>query len=152
MTGQCLGHGKGTLGDHAGRPAGERCHTLPKAEPLPGSLHAEWKTCGTPTCRCMRGEPHGPYWTLRWREDGRQRRRYITPAELEQVRAGLAEWRRLHPPARSEREALAALRWLQEHYPQDRGHEAVEPGTRSAGGGRSRTRAAGRRAAKERGG
>ena len=121
MTGRLLGAAQETLGAAAERPADETCRLLPKAEPLRGSLHAEWKTCGTPTCRCMRGQPHGPYWTLRWREAGRQRRRYVKPDELEQVRAGLAEWRRLHPPARSARDGLAALRWLIEHYPEDWG-------------------------------
>ena len=119
MTGRLRGEAQETLADRAGRASDNSGHSLPKAEPLKGSLHAERKTCGTPTCRCMRGEPHGPYWTLRWREGGRQRRRYVKPSELEQVRASLAEWRRLHPPARSERDALAALRWLQEHYPED---------------------------------
>ena len=121
MTGRLLGEAQETLGAAAERPADKTCRLLPKAEPLRGSLHAEWKTCGTPTCRCARGQPHGPYWTLRWREAGRQRRRHVKPDELEQVRAGLAEWRRLHPPARSARDGLAALRWLIEHYPEDWG-------------------------------
>ena len=121
MAGPWLGDAQETLGHTIGRPPNDLCQTLPKitAEPLPGSVHAEWKTCGKPTCRCARGDLHGPYWSLRWREGGRQRRRYIKPGDLEQVRAGLDEWRRLHPPARSAREALAALRWLQEHYPED---------------------------------
>ena len=85
---------------------------LPKIEPLRGSLHPDWKTCGKPSCRCARGERHGPYWSHRWREGGRQRRRYVKPADLEQVQAALAAWRRLHPPARSTREALTALRSL----------------------------------------
>ena len=119
MPGQLVGEAEETLGETIGRPPNNSCRLLPKVEPLPGSLHAEWKTCGTPTCGCSRGDRHGPYWSLRWRQDGRQRRRYVTSADLEQVRAGLAEWRRLHPPARSAREALAALRWLQEHYPED---------------------------------
>ena len=134
MAGSWLRDAQETLGHTIGRPPNDLCHTLPKIEPLPGSLHAEWKTCGRPTCRCARGELHGPYWSHRWREGGRQRRRYVRPAELEQVRAGLAEWRRLHPPAWSARDGLAALRWLQEHYPEDWGHGAAEPGTRSGGG------------------
>jgi hypothetical protein len=90
----------------------KKCRLLPKIEPIRGSLQADWKKCGKPTCRCARGQRHGPYWSRRWREDGRQRRRYVRPADAERVRAGLAEWRRLHPPARSAREALALLRRL----------------------------------------
>ncbi len=112
MTGRLLGEAQETLGAAAERPPEETCRLLPKAEPMRGSLHAEWKTCGTPTCRCMRGEPHGPYWSLRWRQGTRQRRRHVKPSELEQVRASLAEWRRLYPPARSAREVLAELRRL----------------------------------------
>jgi hypothetical protein len=36
----------------------------------------------------------------------------VKPADAERVRAGLAEWRRLHPPVRSARELLADLRRL----------------------------------------
>jgi hypothetical protein len=85
---------------------------LPKITPLPGSLQPELKTCGKPACRCARGLLHGPYWSLRWRESGRQHRRYVRPADLEQVRASLAAWRRLHPPARSMRDQIADLRRL----------------------------------------
>ena len=90
----------------------ENGRSFPKIEPLGGSLHPELKRCGKAACRCTRGRLHGLYWSLRWREDGRQRRRYVRPADLERVRAGLAEWRRLHPPARSMRDALAELRRL----------------------------------------
>ena len=92
--------------------AAENGRSLPKIEPLRGSLQPERKTCGKAVCRCSRGELHGPYWSLRWREGARQHRRYVRPADLEHVRAGLAEWRRLHPPARSMRDVLAELRRL----------------------------------------
>ena len=119
MAGRSLGKAQETLGGAIRRSPNNSCQSLPKVEPLPGSLHAEWKTCGTSTCRCARGERHGPYWTHRWREGGRQRRRHVKPGDLEQVQDGLAEWRRLHPPVRSVRTALASLRWLQEHFPDD---------------------------------
>jgi len=48
----------------------------------------------------------------RWSENGRLRRQYVRPADAERVRDGIAEWRRLHPPARSTRELLAELRRL----------------------------------------
>ena len=90
----------------------EQYRSLPKIGPLPGSLQADLKTCGKPTCRCARGELHGPYWSHRWRDKGRQRRRYVKAADVERVRDGLAEWRHLHPPVRSTRELLAELRRL----------------------------------------
>ena len=85
---------------------------LPKITPLPGSLHPELKTCGKPACCCARGLRHGPYWSLRWREGGRQHRRYVRPADLESVRASLTALRHLYPPARSMRDQLAELRRL----------------------------------------
>ena len=121
MTGWSAGEVQETLGCTAQALPDDAGRSLPKVAPLRGSLQAEWKTCGTLTCRCTRGDLHGPYWSLRWREGGRQRRRYVKPSDLERVRAGLAEWRRLHPPARSARDGLAALRWLIEHYPEDWG-------------------------------
>jgi hypothetical protein len=36
----------------------------------------------------------------------------VKTADAERVRDGIAEWRRLHPPARSARQALAELRRL----------------------------------------
>ena len=92
----------------------EKCRSCPKIEPLPGSLHAERKRCNRPSCRCAAGGEalHGPYLYRRWLEGGRLRRQYVRAADAERVRAGLAEWRRLHPPARSAREALALLRRL----------------------------------------
>src|SRR5215210_6824616 len=87
----------------------ENVRLLPKIEPLLGSLQPELKRCGKPTCHCARGELHGPYWSLRWREGNRQHRRYVRPSEISTVRAALATWRALHPPARSTREQLAEL-------------------------------------------
>ena len=90
----------------------EKSRSVRKIVPLPGVLRAELVRCGKPSCRCTRGERHGPYLYHRWREQGRQHRRYVKSGEAEQVREALAEWRRLHPPARSTRELLAELRRL----------------------------------------
>ena len=86
---------------------------VPKTGSLPGSLHAEWKRCGKAGCRCARGQPHGPYWYRRWREDGRQRTAYVPPGQVVAVAAGIARWRELHPPAWTMRQALAGLRRLE---------------------------------------
>ncbi len=75
--------------------------------------------CGKPTCHCVEGEGHGPYWFLHWREGTVQRRRYVRQVDVEAVRA-VVEGRR-----RDDREmrravalALADLRrmrtWLRD--------------------------------------
>jgi hypothetical protein len=85
-----------------------------KILPLPGSLYAERKRCSRPNCRCVAGGEarHGPYLYRRWLEDGRRRSQYVRASDADRVRAGLAAWRRLHPPARSARDAIAELRRL----------------------------------------
>jgi hypothetical protein len=61
------------------------CETLPKT--LPGTVCVQWLRCGRKNCRCARGEYHGPYHYRLWRENGRRRKAYVMPQELEQVRA-----------------------------------------------------------------
>jgi hypothetical protein len=60
-------------------------NSLPKM--LPGAVCPQWVRCGRPTCRCARGKLHGPYYYRFWREDGRLRKAYVKPADLERVRA-----------------------------------------------------------------
>ncbi len=85
---------------------------LPKT-PIPGSLHLEYKRCGRSNCRCASGKQfHGGYWYHYWRDNGRQRKEYVPMRELARVRAGIARWRQLNPPARSMRDTLAELRGL----------------------------------------
>jgi hypothetical protein len=85
---------------------------LAKITPLAGVLFANRVRCGKAACQCTRGQLLGPYWYRRWREGRRQRRRYVKPGEFERVRAGVAEWARLHPPAYRLRQELALLRRL----------------------------------------
>jgi hypothetical protein len=58
-------------------------------EPLPkmGAICAQWVRCGRPTCRCARGDLHGPYHYLFWRGHGRLRKRYIRKADAAAARA-----------------------------------------------------------------
>jgi hypothetical protein len=90
----------------------ENGRSAPKIPPLPGRLYAEQKRCNRPNCRCVAGGEalHGPYLYRRWLENGHRRRQYVKHADAERVRAGIAEWHRLHPPARSARQALTELR------------------------------------------
>ena len=92
----------------------EMRRSLHKIRPLPGGLYAELRRCSRPNCRCVAGGDalHGPYLYRRWLESGRRRSQYVKAADADRVRAGLAAWRRLHPPARSTRDVLAELRRL----------------------------------------
>jgi len=90
--------------------------------PKTGSVQAEWRRCGKPACRCTRGTPHGPYWYLRWREDGRQRRRYVSREQLNALREALEQRRRLRPPTWALRQELAELHRLAQEV-RDDGHD-----------------------------
>jgi hypothetical protein len=82
----------------------------PKAlTPLPGSVVAVWAACGTPGCRCARGERHGPYFRRVWREGGRTRRAYIRLADVPDVLARCALHREQHPSGRAVRQRLRDL-------------------------------------------
>ena len=85
---------------------------LPKIESLPGTLQAERKRCGKRSCRCGRGEFHGPYLYRRWRRDGKQRKQYVKATEVARVQGALEEWHRLHPTIWGVRSQLAELRRL----------------------------------------
>jgi hypothetical protein len=53
---------------------------------LPGSVHIEWKRCNRSWCRCSNGvHLHGPYFYRRWRENGQQKKVYVTVRELREV-------------------------------------------------------------------
>jgi hypothetical protein len=56
-------------------------------KPLPGVVLPQWVRCGKPNCRCAQGQLHGPYHYRFWRENGRLKKTYVRPAELEQVQA-----------------------------------------------------------------
>jgi hypothetical protein len=97
-----------------GRSPNGNGHAGHKIKALPGGLSVERRRCSRPNCHCSEGGEalHGPYLYRRWLESGRRRRQYVKPADAEQVRAGIAEWQRLHPPARTMRDTLAELRRL----------------------------------------
>jgi hypothetical protein len=73
-----------------------KTQTLPKEIPakLPGAVCKQYVTCGTPNCRCTRGEQHGPYWYRFWRDgEGKLHKQYVRKADLERVRAACQAWR-----------------------------------------------------------
>ncbi len=76
--------------------------------------------CGKATCRCRRGELHGPYAFLYWRDErGRQRRRYVQRADVRAVEHIVTQRRAADREARRHAtEAVAELtalrRWLRD--------------------------------------
>ena len=61
-----------------------------------GSLQMQWQRCGKPWCGCSSGtNPHGPYFYFRWRENGRQRKRYVKAEQLAEA-LKLIEMQRQH--------------------------------------------------------
>jgi hypothetical protein len=50
-----------------------------------GSLHLAFKKCGRRNCRCHEGLLHGPYLYRHWREDGRQKKKFVPMRRLSEV-------------------------------------------------------------------
>ncbi len=86
---------------------------LPKTQPLPGSLHVEFKKCGKGNCRCSQGHLHGPYIVRHWIQDGRQRKAYVKRQDVEQVRSQIELWKALNPSSWPVRQTLADLRQIE---------------------------------------
>jgi hypothetical protein len=62
---------------------------------LRGTLTPLYRRCGTPTCYCATGEQkHGPVYSLNWSESGTPTRVYVPSEMVEQVKAGVEEYRR----------------------------------------------------------
>lgn len=82
---------------------------LPKIpSALSGAVCAQWVKCGKPGCKCARGERHGPYYYRFWRENGRLRKAYVKPGDLEAVKAACDRRREL------DREEREDQRWATE--------------------------------------
>jgi hypothetical protein len=61
----------------------------------PGSINSTYRKCGKPNCACARpGHPgHGPRWLWTRSAGGKTRTRQLAQAELEKVRAELANYK-----------------------------------------------------------
>jgi len=94
------------------RQRGKSDDLIPKSGLLCGSLIREVKQCGKPRCRCLTGQPHGPYWYRRWREGGRLRRQYVPRDQVGRVRTAIARHRELYPPLSRLRGTLRELESL----------------------------------------
>ena len=93
--------------------ATEFAKTCPK---IP-TLQRHMVRCGKTPCRCSRGQLHES-WRLVWRDyDGRQRRRYVRRADVDQVRAILTTRRAKRTQDRLQlNQAIADLKLLTRLY------------------------------------
>lgn len=53
---------------------------------MEGSLIKRFTRCGRPGCRCMKGQPHGPFWYLSRRIEGKTRYTYIPKDRAKEVK------------------------------------------------------------------
>jgi hypothetical protein len=68
----------------------------PLGEILRGSLIERYLTCGKPSCKCARGERHGPVWYLSVTLDQAHRAGSTVPADqVEQVRRWIENYHRV---------------------------------------------------------
>src|SRR5256885_6539252 len=65
---------------------------LPKM--IPGTLHAQMIRCGKPSCKCARGQLHGPYFYHFQRINGSLVKHYIKAADVAAMRAACDAYRR----------------------------------------------------------
>ena len=81
------------------RPRIKRSIPLPKMS-ASTTLCTQWVRCGSATCRCKGGSPHGPYAYLFWREHGGLHKRYVRLADVAQARGEVDRQRRAQHAAR----------------------------------------------------
>lgn len=68
----------------------------PVAEVLRGSLLERYVTCGNPSCKCARGERHGPTWYLSVTlGPGRTTGSIIAEEKVDEVRGRIESYRKL---------------------------------------------------------
>jgi hypothetical protein len=95
---------------------------LPQVTATRGTVHVQYRACGSRSCRCVDGERHAAYF-LFWRDGGRLRKRYLRAAEVDGVRAACARRRlrerRLRALVRGDlvtwRELTGRLREMERH-------------------------------------
>src|SRR3972149_8411807 len=74
-----------------------------------GTLSERYTTCGKATCRCARGERHGPVVQVSYRGPEGKTTGYSGPqASADAVRAGVGAWHRFQAIARERAERNAA--------------------------------------------
>ena len=64
----------------------------------PGSISEQYNICGTPGCRCKDSkdpQKHGPYYQLSFTWRGKSSSRFVRPEQIADVRAKVANYKRL---------------------------------------------------------
>lgn len=84
---------------------------LPKIAAQGGTVHKQFNRCGKPSCKCARGELHGPYFYYFVRVQGRLKKRYLKQDEIAEIRAVCNARRTRERTARQQiRQAQLSLR------------------------------------------
>ncbi|KXA91087.1 hypothetical protein AKJ57_02575 [candidate division MSBL1 archaeon SCGC-AAA259A05] len=63
----------------------------------PGAIQTKWLTCGNPNCKCKRGEKHGPYYYLAYRDrkTGRTTTVYIPEEKVPELKERIENFKAL---------------------------------------------------------
>lgn len=63
----------------------------------PGAIQTKWLTCSNPNCKCKKGEKHGPYHYLAYRdrETGRTTTAYIPEEEVPELKKRIRNFGKL---------------------------------------------------------
>jgi hypothetical protein len=60
-----------------------------------GSCFERFATCSRPNCSCHSGRRHGPRYCLVIQENGRQRQKYVSNAQVPAAKEGIEQYHRL---------------------------------------------------------
>lgn len=63
-----------------------------KIESLRGYIEIRYVRCGRANCKCSKGELHGPYYLLRWREGEQKITKYVKKSEKQTVFAAVSAY------------------------------------------------------------
>lgn len=92
---------------------------------LQGSFSQTTRTCGNPTCRCHRGQRHGPHTYLTFKtSEGRSSAVYVPAECLPDAQTGVAAWNdfwELAVALAAENRERAVARWRAGRWPRRRG-------------------------------
>ena len=69
----------------------EKANSLPKS--IPGTVIAQMVRCGKSSCKCARGELHGPYFYRFWRTGRRLHKTYVRKSETAAIKAACDNYR-----------------------------------------------------------
>lgn len=108
----------------------------------PGSINATYRRCGKPNCACARPghRGHGPRWLWTRSAGGRTRTRQLAAAELEKVRAELANYQQFAELSGQIVEVNAAICEARPVTPAAGGSPAGAAGERGGSGRHSQRR------------